>query len=356
MIPIQGFIEENARGAWVADLEFVEQPDGLIDLYGTQWVGTVVYSWQEGGRYHARIVGGAGGLLTRVRDQQYQGAVGVNMIAGQIAFLAGETVGEDLPVYRVNNYHRMTDTAGRALSTLCDTLGLDWRIGRDGKLNVYVLTAGEPLAQRDYVRVGSCTDGPQLSVQQSSVVQIGSVYEGRTVRAIRWVVSPKRLVADLSFDEASATGLDYHKTYTAKVVRQSGSAVDVIVAGRFSLQGVPLLSGIPVATLTMLPGDLVNVGFYGADPRSPYAICTAQGTGAKAVARVDDTVDCGTLLVGTIGAVSGPTATLMPAQYVPPGPTHDAEVIALTLQFGAFSPISVPLQGVITSGQVRVKL
>lgn len=362
MTPLSAIVEEFEQGAWIADCEFAQSPDGTFVLGSETWAGSIFSSRLEGGRYLTRIVGGKGGLGKPVTDKQYRGAVSVGKVFQDILALAGETSGPVL-TDRVDNYDRMKGTAGQALDMLAYVFGCSWRATRSGAMTLYRPSSGSELDVKKYVRVGADIDGAAfLSVQDSAVVTIGQTFEGKRIRSIRWVLSKSRLVAEVSPDPVAAgdtrARLDFLKVYSAKVVKQnSDGSVDVIAAGRFGLSQVPLLVGIPVAKVTMLEGDLVNVGFYDGDPRKPYALCTAQGEGAKAVARVGDTADCGTLIIGTLSTPAAPGSPVsIGFQYVPPGPTHDQLVPLAMTALAAFAPQSLALKALITSGQDRVKL
>lgn len=362
MIPLSAIVEEFEQGAWVADCEFSEKPTGSFELGSETWSGTVLASQLEGGRYLTRIVGGKGGLAKGVTDLQYRGAIGLNKIFADVCKLAGETLGETL-TDRVINYDRMRGTAGQALDSLCLTFGCAWRITRAGSASLYRPVASSEVAANKYTRVGSDIDGAVfLAVQSSSDIALGQTVGGKRIRSIRWCLNKSRLVAECSPDPVAAGDLrqrlDFLKTYSAKVERQNADgSLDLIVAGRFGLSQVPLLVGVPVAKVQLVAGDLVNVGFYEYDPRKPYAICTGQGSGSKAVARVDDTADCGTLILGTLSTPAAPGSPVtIGFQYVPPGPNHDNLVRLATTGLAAFTPQSIRLKAVITSGQERVKL
>jgi hypothetical protein len=359
MIPERGTIEEYEQGAWVADLVFSSPPDGKIDLWGETWVGTVLSSRQDGGRWRTRIIGGAGGLTKLVRDRQYSGAQSISKIAGSILSQAGEIAGSTL-TDRLENYLLREASAGQALDGLTGHAGVSWRLSRVGKVDLYRPASGLEIDPKACLKLGVSPSGSvSLAVASSSSVQIGQTFEGKRIRGIRWHVSPSTLSADVDFSPSrlpDLSGLDLLRIHSAKVERQNADgSLDLIVSGKFGLAKVPFLSGLPGSKVTLVAGDLVSVGFFKADSRSPYAMSTGQASGSTAgVAREGDSVDCGTLVVPTtLAGVLGP----IPFQitYVPPGPTHTAEVAAAVLAMAPFAPTSIDLVGVITSGYARVK-
>lgn len=355
MLPSSCIIEETERGAWVADCTFASEPNGLVSL-GEDWTGTILSSRQEGGKFLSRIIGGKGGLGRPVKDRQYLGATSAKKIFESILSEGGETAGPAL-TDRLVNYTKQRGTVGQALNALADTLGAEWRVLRDGTVTLYRPVSGTELDSKKYTRTGADIDGAAfLTVDSTVPVTLGQTFEGKRIRSIRWGLTKARLEAEVSADLTSIvpSEIDYLRTYSAKVERQnSDGSLDLIVDGRFGLSQVPWLVGLP-AKVTALPGDLVNVAWYKADPRAPYCYSTGQVSSGQSIARVGDSLTAGTLVIPTtLAGVTGP----VPFQitYIPPGPDLEAQVAAAMLAMTPFAPVRVDLTGLITSGQDRIK-
>lgn len=128
-------------GAWVAELE-LDSDDGIEgeatidDGAGTVYRGTVRpgESGVQVGRTVARVVGGAGGLSRQLSCRHYRGAA-ASLVVGDILAEAGETLDSHsdplatvLDAWSRPGAPDPASTAGAALSTLCTTLGLNWRV------------------------------------------------------------------------------------------------------------------------------------------------------------------------------------------------------------------------------------
>lgn len=331
-------IEEFERGTWVAELKSTEDLGSSVDFdfAGETWHGSVVQKTEENGLFSASVVGGAGGLFKPVTDLYYAGNTGYRNVVGSIAVAGGERVSE-VAVGSVQTYMRLRGTVGQSLWTFALTYGLQWWIDRQGGVRVVQLRPSGPVALG--VRVDSGPDG-SITIANPENVQIGGTFDGSPIRHIRWRQSANEFTATIypyPFHNDRST-IDYGKLHSARVDRQnSDGTVDVIAAGRFGVTNVQLLSGIPGSKIVMEPGDLVLLGFYGGDPRAPFAMSTWQGDGSKAIARIDDSVACGTLT-----ATAGGSPVLF--TYTPPGSAPQPP------------NASVTIGGKITSGNQRVKL
>lgn len=129
--------------------------------------------------------------------------------------------------------------------------------------------------------------------------------------------------------------IDYLALYPARVVSQSGQAVDLRPDDpRFpALEAVPLNLGLPGVEVDVEPGARVLLGFAGGDPSKPRATLWESGAvrsmrvdagdlvingGSKAVARVDDTAACGSI---QMLAVPSSGATAITFLYLSPSGT-----------------------------------
>jgi hypothetical protein len=374
MIPISGYIEEPERGAWVADLRFAEEPAGSFELVSGEpsWSGTVLYSEDEGGKiFPTRIVGGNGKLSQTLPEKWYRGGGTGNTIAADILRACGETAGAiDLPT-RCPQYHRHRGTAGEQLDALCDLLGADWWVARDGTVNAGTRQAVE-IDTKDRVKVETVSDGSvTLSVTGTVGIAPGVTLAGNMIRHVRYSVGEK-LTVELSRRPwpsllNSDTELDLAAPHKAVCESQNADGtLNLIVDGRFSLTSVPWLSGVP-GKVAINAGDLVSVGFWNRDQRQPYAYSLGQSAGVLSPsARVQDQVEAGTLILGQNLSFA------ISAVYVPPTPwptpddagktqaatIHAAAVAAAaaTLTSGGFVTLPpMALSGLIASGDTRHK-
>lgn len=338
MIPLSALVEEAESGAWVADLVLKDAYEGSFEFGGDTWTGTAISSVAEGGKYLVRVVGGKGKLGTKLAERYYKGGATAKGLASDILKAAGETGTPEL-ASPAPTYQRQAQSAGQALDQLCETFGGTWWVDRSGAVNVATARPGGEAATG--TRVASDVDGSVLlQVQTSAGILPGMTYEGKTIRHLRWRLSPEKLVVEISFAAFALPryNTDYLKTYSAKVDKQNpDGTLDLIVGGKFGLTQVTWLTGGP-GKVEALEGDLVSVGFWEGDPRKPYAIGLSPQS--------DYLVDCGTILIGTV-TVGSPGTQTTNHMYVEPGENHDLAVIQAALTLVAQAPIAVRLKGIV---------
>lgn len=353
---ISAIIEEPSSGAWIADTVDTVAPTGSLTLNdGIPWTGTIVSTTKDGGRYNSRIIGGKGQLGKSLPDKWYNGSTIIDTVASDAISEAGEILGLSSLGVRVDAWQRKEGSLGSALNQLIAIAGGSWWVARDGFVDLGT-RSGSVIDPASVSIISSDVDGSILLNVSAARIKPGDTWLGRTIAHVRHTLSPENIVSHIYFTDLPTLSLsvDYLRTYSARVNSQnSDGTLDLIVDGRFAVNPVPLLSGIP-AKITILPGDQVTMGWLGGDPRAPYAMGTQQ-TGSAAAARVGDSCDCGTLIVPTtLVGVIGPVAFQI--QYVPPGPTHDADVAIKLLAMAVFAPVAINLSGLITTGQNRVLL
>lgn len=357
---ISATVEELYSGAWVADTVDVVAPTGAFTLdNGTSWSGAVFSQSQDGGRFYSRIVGGKGKLAQTLLDKWYNGTSLIDQIAGDAISEAGESLGASSLGVRVDAWQRKAGTLGQALSQIVAIVGGVWWVDRAGLVQLATTRATGEIRAETVSKAKTDVDGSVLfdTFPSTPAFTPGWTWEGRQIRHIRWVQTPSNFQCAIAFSDLESPPLtwDYFRSYSAKVDKQnSDGTLDVIVDGKFAVTNTKWLAGLP-GKIVINGGDEVELGWAGGDPRYPVAWGLKMSSDGKAAARVDDTVDCGTLVIPTtLVGVIGPVAFQI--QYVPPGPTHAADVAAAMLAMVAFAPVSVDLAGVITSGQVRVLL
>lgn len=350
---ISASIEEHERGAWVAELVTTTTYEGSFIAGGSTWVGTIVGIPQKvGGRYKTTVVGGKGKLSLPIKERFYKGGASIATIFRDM--LNGEQ-GQTSLTARAPTYQRQAGKLGEALDYLSDTYGVIWWVDRDGTLRLEKTRENGEITH-GVVLERDVDTSVTLSVAKAEGIIPGKAFEGRIIRHVRWLLSPQSLRAELSFKayEIPLVGVDYLKKYSAVVERQNADgSLDLVVNGRFGLTNVKWFSSIP-ANVQINQGDIVTVGFWAGDPRQPYAEGLNQITGGSPVARVGDTTNGGTLLIGQ-NVVSFAVAGM----FIPPGPTHEAELAAALISLTASGTpvlIQLDLTSLIDSGQERVKI
>ncbi len=288
-----------------------------------------------------------------MRDQFYLGGGTGNTIVRDILRAAGEIGLPTLPV-RVASWLRSEGTAGQALDQIVATLDALWWVDRDGTVRASARRPSNTVDLTKWTRVGSDVDGSISYVGDSAAgILPGMVTETKTIRHVRWHLDGSRITAEVSFVPYEMAdlrgGLDYLRSHRAVVESQeTDGTLNLIVDNRFSLTKVPFQAGIP-GTIKILPGDVVTVCAWGGDPRQWFAHSLIRTPGSP-VARVGDSVDCGTLLVvHTAGLLS--LVQLFPNTIVG-NVALQAAVVAAGLA-GAIA-IQVPITGVVSSGSERV--
>jgi hypothetical protein len=359
MIAEGGTIEEPERGAWVADVESRAAYDGALDFGGVTWTGRLVSSAVENGRYRMRIAGGAGDLGAVLPDKWYLGGGSGNAIVGDIGAAIGMQASPDLP-QRVASWQRARSSAGEALDRLCDALGAQWWVARDGVLHAGVRDGGA-LADATVVDTGS--DG----IVTLAADTLAGVTPGRTlpsgvvIRHARHIQQGAELRSEVStvpLRIREPSGLGYLRVHRGVVESQhADGSLDLIVDGTHSLTRVAWLPGAPMACV-LEPGDVVSVASWaGGDPRQWYATGMSRVANLAPIAGVGDSVDCGMLLVGVAPPVPPGTGTLTDIRYVAPAPasTFATRLAAALLTLPPpFIVTQIPMSGLITSGNDRI--
>ncbi|HVZ89643.1 MAG TPA: hypothetical protein VHG72_21960 [Polyangia bacterium] len=316
---IETRLTDPRTGAWHADL-IVDNPAALtgqvtlvIDANdGTQQtrVGTALPA--RTGVFvdtaHVRVVAGAGGLGTSATPRHYNG-VSVAVVLGDLLSAAGETLSSIADQTVLSAALDAWTTTATPVGTLITLLlaagapGASWRMLPDGTLWVGTDTfpaqtidsslyqIREDAAETNSMRilvdaplplVGTVFEGRQVSATEAHVGQ-----EGDTVSMTVWFEDGTPGVADrlraaldaIAQDSTARTDrIDYSRTYHATVIEQSGATVDVQpdqVEGKALLAdmaGVPLLLGLPGASVNGTSGGKVRIGWLGGDPSKPYAV------------------------------------------------------------------------------------
>lgn len=372
---LEGSLNLSLRGPWFSRVEIDAEvaPVGQATLVlarddggpASKFIGTITHSsvWQ--GRARAVIVGGAGRISGEIapslRARNYEPRplpIKVSTIVEDIASDAGETltagVQTALGALAVPRWLRAAGTAASALDALARILGLGWRVLGDGTLWIGVETW--PLAADVAGLYQQGDDGHPLVIeaaQESASMIPGTVVLKQRIREVVYSVSDAarcELYYGPSAVELFATAVQsnelpqvYRETHAATVRAQnSDDTIDLEVddARILRIASVPLRVGIPGARVLVDEKTRVRLVFEDGDPSKPYATSIdADPTASKGVARIDDTVNLGTL------SYTGPGVLTWVDPTVPP-------IIATKV----ISSTPVPLRGLISSGSAKVMI
>lgn len=364
-------------GTWHADIR-VSPPQGdvettpafsgtvAIDLDGLLLTGTVLRSQMDDGVLSARVVGGKGGLSVPIVERYYRGSPTVRKIVEDILRDSKETLATDSNAGVLDTvlavWHRVNETAGAALSRVLTTHAGSWRVKPDGS----VLVVGAetwPIVEPPSVQVpgsDSATGYFRVAWKETTPTTVlpGITFQGQKIRHVVHELEAGKLRSELRFVEPRSVlermtalvskGAAYSRLLPAIVEKQNADgSLDVVVDNKYGLTQVPLRLGLPGFAAKMAQGSQVLVGFAADDPRQPVAFLFPDGSssvevifegGTKKVARVDDTVDFGTLS-GTAPSGGGPVTFT----WTPPG--GGTPVVGVSI-----NPI-----GKITSGAAKLK-
>lgn len=151
--PVVGGNFSIGAGLWAADLVLEDSAPSVgagcnLVVAGTTRTGTVIASGAPYQQARCRLVGGAAKMSTILDPSDYRGYLACDILS-DILSTAGESVGTVslLDVY-LQHWSRVKEPAYRAVQRLLRAAGMDgvvqtswsdltWRVGRDGKINIY---------------------------------------------------------------------------------------------------------------------------------------------------------------------------------------------------------------------------
>lgn len=358
------------EGRWSADVEAdMDSPPGegeavTLRLLGRDYKGVVVAAGDIGdGRTRVRVVGGSGGLDRVLDPKHYRQQPAVGLLWQDLLQETGESLSDLSDTGLLSgSLSKWTRTRGQALdlvSELAGKVGAVWRVQADGRLWIGT-DRWEPVSGDWTLIGGSLEAGRVLVAAEVLTADPGQELDGLRLRSIRHVVRAGSSRSILILDSAQTPhplyrlvdrwmrrrGYDYARPQAGKAVSQDADGTLQVQPDDDSyppMTGVPYRAGLPGTAIKIAPGARVLVEWEGGDPGAPVVTAwgdsTAQeisiGTGARKVAREQDTVDAG-VLTGTVLVAGVP----VPVQftYVPPGAAPQAA-----------SPTAA-LAGKITSG------
>ncbi len=377
-------LEMSLRGPWVAEVEIGGDvaPTGqavlLFDSTETdeqrQMIGAVRESGVYEGRAKAFIVGGTAGLRTTLPAKSYVDNPPARIIVDDLLREAGEAMADGvattLDALSVDSWVRAGgEEAGTELGALVDRLDLSWRVLAGGAVWVGRETWPPFSSARNIPQpmAGALEDGVALFAPALPNIIPGVNLDGKRVGRVVYTID-SGLRAQVTFLPAgssedrenewarSATRKlfpesVFSKLYDATVIAQDSDNTLQVVCDDETIGGlsrVPIWPGLPGVRVQVAQGARVTIAFHGG--RRDRRYCKSFATdaamdeirvdgGTKGVARVDDTVDLGTI-TATCAAAPGPVLFT----YTPPGgmPQVPTETLHIT-------------EAMISSGSLKLK-
>lgn len=187
-------------GLWTADLEAdsdvalsgavtLELGEGVLELRGFVASGGV-----SGGRWHARLVGGAGGLGRRLTARSYRGAP-LRLILTDLLAEAGEqlssSVTDSVWLATVPQYWaRAEGPATVTLHALCEAAGAVWRALPDGSIWAGIETW--PVFAGAYETTAERPSEDAVEIASESVLLPGMLLDARRVSLVELTLGRSR--------------------------------------------------------------------------------------------------------------------------------------------------------------------
>lgn len=310
-------LTENESGPWYGrvHLDDEEPIEGELTITcgSTSWSGTIIpeKGRVEAGVFVAEVVGGKNGLQTVLPAKYYFHAT-LNTIVQDIALEAGETFDAtesdpNLSSYQVPRWLRARGEARVALQAVAREFGGYWRINRAGSI---VMLRDDPwtAATGDYTETSRdpsrCSvviapdeepfARPGVTVGGERIVTAVTVLNGSELRQVLQIhdgtdkaQDQATVMADMA-RRANELATVYGRWYPAKVVKQDPDGTlhllpdDEAVRGN-GLTSVPLLHGLPGATVRVAVGEYVRLFFEDGDPKRPAAALWPDGSSVQEI-------------------------------------------------------------------------
>lgn len=367
---VRGRLFLKLTGNWSARLDSIDcdavPAEGsacTLVWLGTLLRGYVVRSGESEGVFSAYVAGGAGGLAQDLPALGYANTVQVAEILRAILTASGEQLSTSAQVVgTVPCWPRFAGAAAAQIDALALAVGVNWRVLPDGSIwwgqeswpagpaGDYQVERRHPARNCWQIRADALVALPGRTLAGNRVVagnRVGDVEyrvdkgSQATVFFTAETADPVRTGIALLVEEL--LGVDTLALYPAQIVEQHA---DGTVSVQPDSRRVPPQDNVPLrgpchgARLHVPAGSRCLLGFAGGDPLQPFAALWEPGGTGKPAARVDDTVDIGTLKITAVapGAITG--------TYTAPGSTP--------LPFALNTEI--PLKGKITSGSPHLAL
>lgn len=372
-MPIRGvwFVEADVEATTLVDGEILELVAPGLKLKGTSYRSGFFAA--HGG---VRMVGGADGLSKALRANAYR-RLQFHHCLEDLARETGETLSPtcDAAVMAtfLERWTRPRGTGSEGLAALLELVpGTAWRTLDDGSIWVgsepwpaftgkFQVLEDDPAAGRLVLASEAAELRPGMLLDGRRVTRVEHAFEATSVRTeVEYTVDAERAGTTRLLDAFSTLvrrimqGAKLHVRFLAAIVSQ---AADGTVAVKFDrgevagTDGIPIRLGLPGFKVKVPAGARAAVAFEEGDPTRPAVVGFDAGSsvtevafdgGTKGVARVDDSIDAGTLLV----VISGTPPAVTAITHYAPGAT-----------LPAFAPptFSIALTGKITSGNTKLR-
>jgi hypothetical protein len=317
---LSAHIREPRIGAWTAEVD-VDSDDAItgsvtLALGFDSWQGTIVRGSLETGRFHAIVVGGAGGLSKQLPPKHYISSP-MRMMLGEILKAIGETQSAAMDAAVGNTFmdrwSRFGGSGGQALKQVAQDLGVSWRVLRDGSIWLGVETWPELKVEHDIIeRLPG--RGRALIAPDVFTLRPGVRWEGQQLSEVHTLLSEGAFRQELVFEDATVGALDKSLQTLSNVVdglvgrrvdlsnqypavcasdSAADGTVDVIaddprVRGT-GISRVAVRPGLPGTTVRLRAGSRVTLYFEDNDVNKPAASMWQSGAGALEILIEADT-------------------------------------------------------------------
>lgn len=338
------------RGNWSACVSFSSAeaiPSGQVTLswLGTKFSGHVLRAGENEGRVSCMIAGGTGGLAKTVPAKMYDYNLKLDLPVKEILSAVGETLSasstQSVLTRELVNWTRMEKEAAILLSHLTDHVKSSWRVLQDGSVFLgadtwqdtetfdYTLLFQDPVLLMAQFAVSEATLFPgkrfpksneYTSLSQKKIACVRYAIAPSRSSVTAWMVEEDGLTIDdplhaamIAITKQTMRAVDYHKSYTAKVILQRDNGTLDVVPDDVRL---PPMTSVPIRVpvpgmKVIIPEDVkdarCSIVFEDGDPTRYAAHLFDAGAGGARISRVGDRVDCGklTLAVSPPGVLSG---------------------------------------------------
>lgn len=306
---VKGRITFRLMGAWDASFDVMGTETAsvtgrsLVELGGVTFVGFATPAVDVGGHVSVRVVGGAGGLNTKIEKKGDKKAPR-GLLLGEVLALGGEKLStlsdQAITSAVLPHWGRRRGTVAEALRALVAHAGEDvhWRMLPDGSVWVGKET-WLPLGSATTYNIDSedHTNERFTIAIESAAVQPGLKVEGYQISEARYTLTGRSLRANLSYGASGRDELanqfaslirretasrDLEKTFAARAVGQNADGTLEIKPtdeDMPDLSEVPVRLGMPGITefRIIAPVDC-SYGYENGDPSKPFVSAFGPGT------------------------------------------------------------------------------
>ncbi len=351
-------------GAWTATVQLdaeAKLPKSLALTYKDQtWTCALVEGGVYGGRYLARLVGGANGLRTKLPAKWYRD-VSVRAILADLARESGETFSSTILAGVLERilptWTRQEGSTGGAIGELAAALEMTWRVLRDG--TVWIGAETWPEATGQFVVTDERPQNGRITVAPEAAFLIpGTTFRGKKVTEVEYSIKADSIRANVLLESSGLASVfeaivrfftrsdRYRAAYFGRVVTQNDNGtLDIELETTIvpSPTKVPIRYGLPGISAKVKQGARVAVTYEDGDSRRPvatvwdaaeveelnvtaknvkvHAASVELGDGGRPIARSGDIVRSGGLglMVSflTPGTSLGGPGPVVPGQWYP---------------------------------------